>query len=119
MGLETDALRTRARAFAVQVLRFVRTIPTDAAGSAVARQLARSGTSVSANYHSAGQARSRAEFISRLAIVVDEADETVHWLTVIRESDLATGAGVDRLLAESRELRAIFTSALRTARLRR
>ena len=119
MGLETDALRLRAKRFAVQVLRFVRLLPTDPAGSAVARQLARSGTSVSANYHSAGQARSRAEFISRLAIVVDEADETVHWLTVIRESELSTGAELDRLITESRELRAIFTAALRTARLRR
>ena len=81
-----------------------------------ARQLARSGPSVAANYHSAGRSRSRAEFVSRLAIVADEADETEGWLVMLKEAGLTSGAELDWLLAESRELRAIFVKAVKTAR---
>jgi four helix bundle protein len=71
---------------------------------------------VSSNYHSAGRARSRAEFIARLGIVVDEADEAEHWLTTIRETRIATGGELDWLITESRELRAIFSRSVKTAR---
>jgi four helix bundle protein len=113
---EADALRLRVRQFAVRVLTLVRTLPRDAAGDVVGRQLARAGTGVSANYHSAGRSRSRAEFIARLGVVVDEADEAAHWLLVARESGLASGGAWDALLQESRELRAIFSAAFATAR---
>jgi four helix bundle protein len=113
---EADALRVRVRLFAVRVLTFVRTLPRDAAGDVVARQLARAGTGVSSNYHSSGRSRSRAEFIARLGVVVDEADEAEHWLFVARESGLASGPPLEALLQESRELRAIFAKALSTAR---
>ena len=117
MSEQAKIIRARARAFAVQIVRFVRTLSRDSSIDAVARQLARSGTSISANYHSAGRARSRAEFIARLAVVVDEADETVHWLSVIGESGITSGAELDWLLKESGELRAIFSASLTTARL--
>ena len=71
---------------------------------------------MSANYHSAGRARSRDEFIARLGVVVDEADESVHWLTVLRDSALAAGKELEWLIAESGELRAIFSASLSTAR---
>jgi four helix bundle protein len=82
----------------------------------VARQLARSVPSVSANYRSARRARSRAEFIARLGIVVDEADESEHWLAVLKKSELGSGSELDWLLRESGELRAIFSKSLMTAR---
>jgi four helix bundle protein len=116
MAEQTDALRARVKAFAVRILKFVRTLPGDPAAQGVARQLARSGPAVSANYHSAGRARSRAEFIARLGVVVDEADESQHWLFVIRESGIASGPEVEWLHKESGELRAIFSAALRTAK---
>jgi four helix bundle protein len=71
---------------------------------------------VSANYHSAGRSRSRAEFIARLGIVVDEADESVHWLSVTRDSGTANGQELDWLLDEGAQLRAIFSASLATAR---
>src|SRR4030095_1644908 len=88
-----------------------------AAADAVARQLARSGPSVSSNYHSAGRSRSHAEFTARLGIVADEADETEGWLDQLKSAGLATGEELDWLLDESRELRAIFVQAARTAKL--
>jgi four helix bundle protein len=114
---QVDELSLRTQQFAVRALKFVRTLPREPATDAVARQLARSGPSVSANYRSARRARSRAEFIARLALVVDEADESEHWLAVIFESAMATGGELDWLLDESRQLRAIFERSLTTARL--
>jgi four helix bundle protein len=99
-------------------LKFVRTLARNPAVDAVARQLARCGPSVSANYQSARRARSRAEFISRLAIVLEEADESEHWLLVTRESGLTSGEELDWLLKESGELRAIFSKSVSTARTR-
>ena len=104
----------------IRVLKFVRTLPRDPAGDPagdpVARQLTRSGTGASANYHSACRARSRAEFISRLRVALDEVDESCHWLLVIRGSELAAGPELEWLLQESAELRAIISKSVSTAR---
>ena len=113
---KTEAMRARAKAFAIRTVRFARTITREPVAEALVRQFVRSATSVSANYLSTGRSRSRAEFLSRLAIVVDEADEAVHWLTIIRESEIARGSELDWLIQEAGELRAIFSAALRTAR---
>ena len=116
MATQADLLRARAKRFAVHVIKFVRSLPRDAAADSVARQLTRAAAGVSANYHSSGRLRSRAEFIARLGVVVEEADESEHWLTVIGDSKLAAGQELDWLLAESGELRAIFSASLKTAR---
>ena len=116
MATQADLLRARAKRFAIRVVKFVRSLPRDPAADSVARQLTRAAASVSANYHSTGRSRSRAELIARLGVVVDEADESEQWLTVVRESKLATGQELDWLLAESGELRAIFSASLKTAR---
>jgi len=119
MLAQTEALRARCRAFAIRILKFVRTLPRDPAGDTVSRQLARSGTGASANYHSACRARSRAEFVSRLSVALDEIDESWHWLTVIAGIELASGAELAWLLQESGELRAIFSKSVSTARANR
>ena len=116
MLAQTDALRARCRALAIRILKFVRTLPRDPAGDTVSRQLARSGTGASANYHSACRARSRAEFVSRLHVAVDEVDESWHWLVVIRASELASGPELEWLLQESTELRAIFSKSVSAAK---
>jgi len=113
---QADLLSERAERFAVRALMFVRTLLRETAVDGVARQLARSAPGVSSNYRSARRARSRAEFIARLGIVVDEADESEHWLAVLKKSELASGSELDWLLRESGELRAIFSKSLTTAR---
>ena len=104
------------RRFAVRILKFVRTLAHDPATDTVARQLARAGTGVSANYHSACRGRSRAEFIARLGVALDEADEACHWLLATKESGLSNGPELDWLLDESAQLRAILYASLSTAR---
>jgi four helix bundle protein len=113
---EADKLAERARRFAVRVLKFVRTLPRDPSIDAVARQLAKAAPSESANYRGARRARSRAEFVAKIGIVAEEADESEHWLDVLRESGFGLGSEFEWLLNESRELRAIFVASARTAR---
>ena len=104
---QADLLQERAERFAVRVLQFVRALSRNPTTDGVARQLGKSGPSVSANYRSARRARSRAEFVARLGIVVDETDESEHWLSMLRDAGLADGPELEWLLRESRELREI------------
>jgi len=80
------------------------------------KQLLRCGTSVAANYRSACRARSKAEFVAKIGIVVEEADEAVLWLELLLESGLVSLHRAQLLLKEARELTAIFTASQRTAR---
>ena len=106
-------LRPRARKFALACLTFAKTIPKTLESRDFIAQLLRASSSVSFNYHAARRARSRAEFIAKLGTVVEEADETVGWLEFLRDGKIAHEPAV---LAEAKELCAIFTAALQTAR---
>ena len=103
-------------AFAAAVLELVDKLPRTPAGRVIAFQLAKSATSVAANYRAACTARSRREFIAKLGIVVEEADETVCWLELIERRRLLPFAQSKPALAESIELRNIFGKSLGTAR---
>ena len=106
--------------FAIRVVIFARAMPADPSSQVLAKQLTGSGTAESANYHAARRGRSRAEFIAKLGVAVEEADETEHWLTVIRDAHvISTTRGLnelDSLLDEARQLRAILVASVRTAR---
>jgi four helix bundle protein len=80
------------------------------------KQLLRSGTSIGANYRAAGRARSQAEFVSKIGIVVEEADETVYWLECLIESGIVKENLLKELLSEASELVAIFAASHRTSR---
>ncbi len=80
------------------------------------RQLLRSGTSVAANYRSVCRARSKAEFISRIGVVVEEADETVLWLELLVDTQIVEQSKMRNLLAEANELLAIFAASQYTAK---
>jgi four helix bundle protein len=112
----TEALRQRTRRFAVRLVKFLRQLPRDPVTTEIARQLAKSGPGVSANSRAACRGRSRREYIAKLGTVVEEADETEHWLLVLIESDIASGPEVEFLLDEARQLRAIFKASHDTAR---
>ena len=78
-------MKSRTKEFAKEIIRLCRKLPENREGRLIGNQLFRSGTSVAANYRSACRARSKAEFVSRLAIVEEEADETFFWLELIKE----------------------------------
>ena len=95
MNSRAQELRDRVKRFAIRLVRFVRTLRRDPATDAISRQLIRAGTSTSANYHATCRARSRAEFVAKLGVVLEEADETEHWLDVLFLGELASGPDLE------------------------
>ena len=109
-------LKIRTRKFAVDVLNLIDKLPNRRSGNIIANQLGRSASSVAANYRAACRGRSHAEFISKIGIVEEEADETTFWLDIIPATKNGSTAEVEPLLNEARELTAIFTASSKTAR---
>ncbi len=83
--MKTAELQERTKSFALRVLNLIERLPNTIGGSVLANQIARSATSVGANYRAACRARSRAEFASKLGTVAEEADESLYWLELIRD----------------------------------
>ncbi|MDH4069453.1 MAG: four helix bundle protein [Ignavibacteria bacterium] len=111
-------LQDRTKRFAISIIRFCRGLPRGNEQWIISGQLIRSATSVAANYRAACRARSRAEFIAKVGIVVEEADETVFWLEVWGETQNAGPGDHASLLREAQELLAIFASSQKTMRLK-
>lgn len=109
-------LKERTKKFAVAIIRFVRTLPKNDEGYILGKQLLRSGTSVGANYRSACKGKSTADFINKITIVEEEADECCYWLELIIEAGITDKISVEPLLKEANELTAIFTAAGKTAK---
>jgi four helix bundle protein len=117
MGCVRDGkdLRIRTKDFALRILRLCRSLPFRDDARVVGKQLLRSGTSVGANYRAACRARSKAEFIAKMGIVLEEADETVFWLELLSEGGIVRREKLDALLNEANELTS-FVASLRTAK---
>ncbi len=115
MSVQSERLKERTIAFAVSVLRLIDKFPRTPAANVIGHQLAKSSTSIGANYRAACNARSKAEFVAKLQIVVEESEESVYWLDVITRSQLV-GMDVRVIRTEGFELLAIFASSLHTAR---
>jgi four helix bundle protein len=115
MRNEPDLIR-RTKAFALRILKLVDALPKTAAGRALASQIVRSGTSVAANYRAACRARSTADFITKMGIVEEEADETLFWLELLEESEFVTAGKLTAIKQEANELIAITVASIKTAR---
>ena len=109
-------LQQRTKAFALAVIRLIGALPRSPQAGVIGRQLLRAATSVGANYRAACRARSRAEFVSRIAVVEEEADESLYWLELLSESRIVNGDRLDDLMKEANELTAIFVASGRTAK---
>jgi four helix bundle protein len=109
-------LKIRTRKFAVDVLNFVDCLPNKRSANIIGNQLGRCASAIAANYRAACRARSHAEFISKIGIVEEEADETTFWLAITYETNNAKKEIVAPLLQEARELTAIFTASSKTAK---
>jgi len=105
----------RTKQFALRVFKLVGALPQTIQGRAVAAQLIRSGTSVAANYRAACRARSKPEFVAKLGVVEEEADESAFWLELIMETNLLSATKVKSLLSEASEIVAIMASSKKTA----
>jgi four helix bundle protein len=113
-----EELRERTKQFALRVVKLFRSLPRTDDARILGRQLLRSGTSIGANYRATCRARSRAEFIAKMGVVVEEADETVFWLELIAESEIVAKPRMQDLLQEANELLRIFVASRETAKAR-
>ncbi len=109
-------LKDRTRAFALAIVRLVEDLPRSRSADVIGNQLLRAGTSVGANYRSACRARSRKEFVAKMGIVEEEADEAQFWLDLLAARGLGNAERVSALRDEARQLVAIVVSSIRTAR---
>jgi len=114
-----DVLQRRMRYLAVATIQLTNDLPRTRAADVISRQLVRSVTSVAANYRAACRARSRREFVAKMGIVEEEADETTFWLELLDDCALAPTALIAPLTRESGELLAITVASIRTARMGR
>lgn len=114
-----EELRERTKRFAMRIVRLFRSLPRTPDAQVMGKQLLRSGTSVAANYRAVCRARSRAEFIARMGMVVEAADESLFWLEMLHDNKVLEPARLEPLLDEAKELTAIFTASEETAKARR
>ena len=114
-----NSLKERTKAFALQIIRLVEQLPRGRAADVLGRQLLEAGTSVGANYRAACRAKSPADFISKMGIVEEEADETIYWMELLILSGLVRKSDITGLLDEADQILAMTVSSIKTARLRK
>src|ERR1700746_895886 len=105
MSLEKhQLLRERTKQFALRIIHMSQAMPNNRAANVITNQILRSATSITANYRAAGRSRSKAEFIAKIGVVLEEADETVCWLELLAESGIVSASKLSNLLTEANEL---------------
>jgi four helix bundle protein len=116
MTIRTDELKTLTKKFALRIIKVSRALPRCPEPRVIGYQLLRSGTSVAANYRAACRGRSRPEFLAKIGIVVEEADETVFWLEMLTEAGLVRGELLGDIISEANQLVAIFSASQLTVK---
>jgi four helix bundle protein len=111
-----EQLLGRTKTFALRVIRLVESLPNNSTARTIGNQILRSGTSVGANYRSATRARSQAEFVAKIGICIEEADETIYWLELLVEAGLIAANLLEPLIQEANEITAMLVASAKTAR---
>ena len=112
-------MKERTKRFALRIIKLVDALPTTTSAQVIGKQLIRSGTSVGANYRSACRAKSTPDFISKLSIVEEEADESIFWMELLVDSNLVKSSLLVDLMNEGDHLLAIVVSAIKTSKRKR
>ncbi len=112
-------LKLRTKSFALRVVRMFCALPRTTAAEVLGKQLLRSGTSVGAHYREACRARSRAEFLSKMEVGLQELEESAYWLELLADSEVVPAARLAGLRQEVNALTAMFVSSVNTAKNRR
>ena len=113
--MKGDELKERTKKFAHRCVKLANSLPNNGLGKHIQKQLIRCATSIAANYRAACVAQSKASFISKLGIVIEEADESNFWLEFIIDERMLRKEQVEPLRKESDQLTAIFTTSRKTA----
>ncbi len=116
--MTSEGLKARTKKFSLSIIDLVEKLPNSISCRAVSNQLVRSGTSVGANYRAVCRARSDREFIAKMAIVIEESDETLFWIGIIQEKKRADYSELNLIWKEGNELTAIFVSSVKKVKSR-
>lgn len=119
MNPKTEAMKKRTKQFALDVLRFRRTLPGTDDARDIGRQLSRAATGVAAGYRSVCRSRSDGEFAARMGLALDGADESALWLEIITEDALSRTPTAFKLLDEAGQLTAMFAASCITVKQRK
>ena len=111
---DNSITRSKSKAFALRIIKFVRLLQDDERGRVISKQLLRSGTSIGANVRESYNAQSKADFINKLHIALKEADETAYWLELLYESDIINKQYFDSLYSDLEEIIALLTASIKT-----
>lgn len=114
--MDRDEFKRRTKKFALDVIRLVESLQPGYAGQVLGRQLLRSATSVGANYRASCRAKSAADFIAKMGIVEEEADECMYWMELLGETQLVQPEKLQSLMIEADELVAITVASIKTAK---
>lgn len=110
-GLFIEEFKARTKRFVIDNINLYRQLPKTEEARIIGRQLLRSSSSIGANYRAACRARSRAEFHSKISVVVEEADETLFWLEILIEANIVSQQAVSGLFNETTEILKVVSSA--------
>lgn len=114
--MKHENLRMRTKAFALSVIKFCESLPNDETSRVLRRQLLRSGTSVGANYRAACRSKSKSDFIAKMGIVLEEADESAFWIELLIDAAKAKASTANTVLKEANELTGIAIASITTAK---
>jgi four helix bundle protein len=114
--MTADQLKARTKLYSLSIIDLVEMLPITTASKIIAHQIAKSGTSVGANYRAVCRARSDKEFIAKMEIVLEEADETLFWLEIIMDKNWLNKTVTETIWKEGNELTSIFVSSLKTVK---
>ncbi len=112
--MTAEKLKHRTRQLGISIIRLLDQVPNNVAGKAIANQLVRSATSIGANYRAVCRAKSDADFLYKLKIVEEEADETIYWLEVMEETSLVTDEKLVGLKREANEILSIIVASIKS-----
>jgi len=110
--------KKRTKRFALEIIKLVNSLPKNSSNYVIGNQILRSATSTGANYRSASRARSNADFISKITICEEEADECCYWLELLFETNQIKEETFQKLFTEANELTAIFVTSCKTAKIK-
>ena len=114
--MNAEDLKSRTKQFGLRTIKLVEALPPAKTATMIGNQLLRSGTSVGANYRSACRARSKPDFISKVSISIEEADESLFWMELLIEAGIIPPEKLNSLTKEANEIIAILTASVKTAR---
>jgi four helix bundle protein len=114
--MNQEEMEQRTKLFALGIIQLVESLPKERTAEVLGRQLLRSGTSVGSNYRSACRAKSIADFISKMGIVEEEADESLYWMELLIEAGIEVNMKMEALMQEAGELLSITVASIKTAR---